>query len=506
MAVLNGKTVGKAIGNTAQGRQITPIRPNIVESGVNEVETGLRAYHFVGIGGCGMSGLAEVLAQHGYCVTGSDMEHSDVIDRLRLGGIDVRVGHDAEALPRRCDFVVVSAAVKPTNPEWARAQANGVPVCKYAELLGQLSRQMSTIAVAGTHGKSTSSAWLAYVLRAAELAPSFVVGGDVAQLGGGSGAGTGEHLVVEACEYDRSFLNLRPEVAAILNIEADHLDYYRDLDDIVEAFGQFARCVRSGGLIVANQSDKNVGRALRPLNTTADTPDVQVETFGLGPSADWQPKALSYQRGMGRFELVYRGRSLGAVALSLAGEHNVLNALAVAALAHQAGAADEALCAALGGFTGVARRMSCKGTVNGVTVIDDYAHHPTEIQATLRAIAAYHQPRRLWCVFQPHQHSRTRFLLSDFALSFGTADVVLLPDIYFVRDSEQERRQISAAELAERINANGGRARYLGDFDAIAEHLCEQVVAGDVIVTMGAGDVWKLGDEVIRRLSRDCRI
>ena len=454
------------------------------------------AYHFVGIGGCGMSGLAQVLARKGQIVSGSDMQASAVTDKLRELGVQVHIGHRVENLPEKIHCLVVSAAVRDDNPELAWAWKNNIRVFKYAEMMGEISRDMHTLAISGTHGKSTSSGWLAYMIKQAGQDPSFVIGAEVAQLGGPSGAGSTEHLVVEACEYDRSFLNLHPTAAAILNIERDHLDYYSGIDEIVQAFGQFAQMVSDDGLIVANGSDDNVVEALAGIQTPCDFFNVE------GP-AQWQAKNVAYERGRGRFDLVYQGRTLGRVRLELAGRHNVANALAVAALARYVGLSDQQICAGLEGFTGVARRITLKGRVNGIVILDDYAHHPTEIKTTLEAIRMRYEPRKLWCVFQPHQHSRTRFLLQEFAGSFGAADIILLPDIYFVRDSEALRREVNAAMLAERIVVEGGEARYLGDFDNIAEKLCQNAQAKDVIVTMGAGDVWKLADELVYRLGRD---
>lgn len=346
------------------------------------------------------------------------------------------------------------------------------------------------------------------------------------QLGGGSGAGKGKHIVVEACEYDRSFLNLRPRVGAILNIERDHLDYYQDINDILSAFGEFAGLISEDGLLVANGDDDNVVRALslagrqdaggttgwrdasgtagrQVAGGTASGP-TRCEYFSLEDKGDWQVRNLRFEAGQGCFDLIYRGIRLESVKLTLAGVHNVANALAVAAMARSVGVSIEQICVGLEGFTGADRRMSYKGNVQGVVVLDDYAHHPTEIQTTLEAIAAKYcrseRPGRLWCVFQPHQHSRTRFFLSEFASSFRWADIVLLPDIYFVRESEQLRREVNAGQLADRINENGGEARYVGELDNIVETLVREVQVGDVVVTMGAGDVWKVADELICRL------
>ena len=460
-------------------------------------EVGSLSYHFVGIGGSGMSGLAEMLHSRGYRVSGSDCVESEVTEKLRRRGVAVNIGHDASYLDDKMNCLVVSAAVKADNPELIWAQERGVMVRKYAEMLGEFSRQIDTIAIAGTHGKSTTTAWLAYTLYLAGRDPSFVIGAEVEQLGGPSGAGLGKQLVVESCEYDRSFLNLHPWAAAILNIEIDHLDYYQDLAEIIEVFSEFAGLVNHNGLIVANGSDINVLKALAGH-------EGRCEYFSTDGATQWQVGDLEYQQGHGIFDLIYEGQCLGRVKLSMAGEHNVANALAVAALAHQVGLSDAEIRAGLEGFAGARRRMSYRGEAGGVLILDDYAHHPTEIKVTLAAIRAKYEPQRLWCVFQPHQHSRTRFLLQEFAGSFGNADIILLPEIFFVRDSEKLKREINAEQLAEKIREQGGQAHYLGDFGKIADFLTENVKPQDVVVTMGAGDVWKLTDELMDRFRRDC--
>jgi len=481
-----------AIGLSNMAPSVAPTSATLLPT---ERKTRL-AYHFVGIGGCGMSGLAQMLHRRGYRITGSDARASVVTDNLARLGIAVRIGPGSGLLPGGLDAVVASAAVPQDDPDLTLARQQGLRVLKYAQMLGEISTGYETLAVAGTHGKSTTSGWLAYGLHHAGREPNFVVGAEVIQLGAGSGAGRGEHLVVEACEYDRSFLNLQPRAAAILNVEPDHLDYYRDLPEIVDAFGAFAARVDHQGLVVVPAADPNAVQA-------AACATARTESFSLTGPADWQPGRLSFENGHGCFDVLCRGQSLGRVKLSLPGRHNVANALAVAALARHVGLDDPALCAALESFAGVGRRLMFKAVLRGITLLDDYAHHPTEIQVTLEAVRQKYRPRCLWCVFQPHQHSRTRALLQEFAGSFRHADVVLLSDIYFVRDTEASRREITAAMLAERIAAQGGRASYLGDFARIADLLAAQAQDGDVIITMGAGDVGKLADELVARLGRD---
>ncbi len=453
-------------------------------------------YHFIGIGGCGMSGLAMVFHQHGHIVSGSDMMSSEVVELLGRKNIPVSIGHSPEAVPADCDYVIITAAIPETNVELMHARELGKPVLKYAEALGQLSGTLNTVAIAGTHGKSTTSGWAAYAFKNAGLDPSFVIGADVLQLGSGSGAGNGEHLVVESCEYDRSFLKLRPKMAAILNIEADHLDYYKDEAEIVEAFSEFARLLGKDGYLIANAEDKNVMQV-------ADELECVCEFFSVSGKAHWQALNLEYENGYAVFDLTYKGEKLGRPKLGLPGEFNVANSLSVAALCYRAGMIPEAICQSLENFVGVGRRMSYKGMARGITVMDDYAHHPTEIRVTLSAIRAAYKPDRLWCIFQPHQHSRTRFLLDEFAVSFGRADFVLLPDIYFVRDSQHLKREVSAEQLAEKINASGGSAEYLADFETIIDRLNADARPGDLIVTMGAGNIWEVADELICRFGQD---
>jgi len=453
-----------------------------------------RRMHFVGVGGCGMSGVAEFALTEGAAVSGSDVKASAATDRLARLGAEVRIGHEAANLPRGTDLVVHTAAVKDENPEMVEARRRGLPVLKYAEFLGRLMDLRDGIAVAGTHGKSTTTAMLAFVLAEAGLDPSFVIGADVPQLGGGSRVGSGPHLVVEACEYDRSFLHLSPRAATVLNIEEDHLDYYRDLADIRSAFAALAGRVHEDGLLVINGTD----RGRREVVAGARC---RVQTFGVGGEWDWHAENLEGDRGRFAFDVYRRGTFYGSMRLAVPGRHHVFNALAVVALADWAGAETDAIADALARFEGAGRRMEVLGRSAGVTVVDDYAHHPTEIQATLKAAAERFAPARLWVVFQPHQHSRTRFLLKDFARALTTADKTIVPDIYFVRDSEQERQAVRSQDLVDEIQGLGADALYLADFDSIRRYLVESLGPGDVLMTMGAGDVWHLARPLLEDLA-----
>jgi UDP-N-acetylmuramate--alanine ligase len=450
--------------------------------------------HLIGIGGCGMRGLAGVLIQCGARVTGSDRAKSHEISDLISRGAAIEIGQAARNIPDPCDIVVHSAAVKEDNPELVEAHRRGLRIRRYAEMLGDVMALRTGIAIAGTHGKSTTTAMVAYILDRARLDPTYVVGAGVRQLGGSCGVGGGPHFVVEACEFERSFLNYRPHLAAILNIEEDHLDFYKDLGAIIEAFRAFARNVPHDGRLLANSADRAVAAAIAGAHCT-------VETFGFDRESTWSAANVSATRGCYRFTVLRTGREFARIDLeNLPGRHQIGNALVATALATHAGVVPDTIVRSLGEFSGAERRLTHCGRVRGVDIYDDYGHHPTEIQVTLRAVRERHPGRRLWVIFQPHQHSRTRFLMSDFARSFGAADHVIVPDIYFVRDSGNMRDEVSSSDLVERVRANGGDAIYLPDFESIIAHVRENVRDNDLIVTMGAGDIWKVSDELVRRL------
>ena len=454
-----------------------------------------KTYHFIGAGGIGTSGLAKLLMRRGACVSGSDICESTITDELRRLGAEIKIGHGPENLPQAVDAVVISAAVTAGNPELARAGELGCPIFKYAEMLGRLFDAFTGIAVCGTHGKSTTSAWITHLLTEAGLKPNFIIGADIPQLGGSSGVDNGRLFVAEACEYDRSFLNLHPSIGVILNIEQDHLDYYRDEDEIVDAFSDFSAGVKPGGVIIANGSDKNVSRVLRRLKA-----DQRVVTVGLEPHCDYTAGNLELVEGLYGFDLIRGGGVLGRVRIGLPGLHNVYNSLVVAAAAIEAGVPESVVIERLGRFSGIDRRLMFKAAVGGITILDDYAHHPTEIRASLQAVRQRYAPKRLWCVFQPHQYSRTRFLLDDFAESFKLADITIVPEIYFVRDTAESKSKVSAETLAECIRQRQCEALFINDFAGILNHLIQHVQDGDLVITMGAGTIWKVADEYIQWL------
>jgi UDP-N-acetylmuramate--alanine ligase len=454
--------------------------------------TGKRV-HFIGVGGAGMSGLARMLVDAGAIVTGSEPRPGPQTFELIRRGAKITRDQIGELLDSQIDLVVRTAAVADNNREMIAAQKLGLKTVKYAQMLGMVMSERFGVAVAGTHGKSTTSAMIAFALQQCGADPSFVIGGTVPQLGGSSHSGQGSIFVAEACEFDRSFHNLRPKVALITNIEPDHLDYYKDIDEIVGSFRDFARRVPDGGVIIASGQDRHVIRALSGLETP-------VESVGLGREFIWSARVLGVDNGCYRGEVACRNRAVGTLRLAIAGEHNLMNATMATAACAACGIDPADAIETLARFDGVDRRMTVMGRYHGATVVDDYGHHPTEIRTTLKALRERFEPGRLICVFQPHQHSRTRSLLDDFAASFVLADETIVPDIYFVRDSEAERQRVTAADLVDRVKANGQKAMHLPSFGQIVEYLKQNTREDDLIVTMGAGNIWEIG----RDLTSDC--
>lgn len=437
--------------------------------------------HFVGIGGCGMSGLARMARQRGAICTGSDQTLTPTVAALREEGIAVADHQATGTLPDECDWLIISAAIKPDHPERIEAERRGLRLFKYAELLGQLMIGRTGVAIAGTHGKSTTTSILAHILIQTGLDPSFILGANCEQIGGGSRTGDNDTLLAEACEYDRSFHNFHPTHGVILNVEVDHLDLYSGIEEIVESFAGFAqRIPADGSLLIQHESPHRLAIAAGL--------DCAVETIGFAPQADWVVRMRNAECEVRKGDQV-----LAKWKSPLPGEHMAYNAAVAAVTAHRLGAHWDAIANAIADFQGLDRRMQVIGKAESeIIVVDDYGHHPTEIDTTLRALRRHYDPSRLICVFQPHQHSRTRFLMEQFATSFSDADIVIVPHIYFVRDSEQERQAVTAGDLVDRLRDQGVVASHLYPFEAIIEHLRVIAQPGDLIVTMGAGDVWKI--------------
>lgn len=465
-----------------------------------------RKLHFSGIGGSGMSGLARMAKKRGAVVTGSDKGGGPAVEALRAEGFAVSTEQDEKSLPWGTEVLVISAAIKNDHPEVVEARRRNLEVVKYAQMLGALMRGRTGIAVAGTHGKSTTTSILAHILISAGLDPSFIVGANCPQIGGGartSAKTEGEVLVAEACEFDRSFHNFHPTHAVILNVEADHLDIYSGIEEIVESFAFFARKLpqdATGSLLIHHESPHR-------FKITAGL-DCKVETLGFSPQADWQV-SVDRDGGVAQVQLRCQGEKVCAWASPMPGDHFAYNAACAAVLANRAGAPWDAIAKAIASFAGLDRRMqrlgkmkidrtAIGGGAGEATVIDDYGHHPTEIDTTLRALRQFYKPKRLVCVFQPHQHSRTRFFMEEFATAFSDADVVMVPEIFFSRDSEQERRAVTAGDLVARLRKRHVTAWNVSPLGAIVEQLRETARDGDLIVTMGAGDVWTVSHELVK--------
>jgi UDP-N-acetylmuramate--alanine ligase len=445
--------------------------------------------HLVGIGGIGLSAIARVLHGWGYTVSGSDREATALTRTLAEEGITVYAGHRAEQVAG-ADLVVVSSAVPDDNPEIVEAERRGVPVVKREQFLGELTADKTTIAVAGTHGKTTTSAMIAWILVEAGLDPTFVVGGVLQNLGTNARAGQGPHFVIEADEYDRTFLGLQPDVAVVTILEHDHPDSYPTFDQMRSAFASFARRLVPGGLLIVCGEDEEALHLADQVGA-----ERRAETYGLDQAWDWGAQGVQLGNSAA-FEVWHRSKRLGTCALQVPGRHNVLNALAALAASAAVGVDFGPAAAALTRYRGTERRFQVKGQAGGVTVVDDYAHHPTEIRVTLAAARLKYPGRRLWAVFQPHTYSRTVALLEDFALAFDQADEVIVTGIYAAR--EHNVAGISGADLVARMQH--GSASYVEGLAEAADRLADQVQPGDIVVTLGAGDVHLVGRWLLEKL------
>ncbi|MGI6118034.1 MAG: UDP-N-acetylmuramate--L-alanine ligase [Bilifractor sp.] len=446
--------------------------------------------HFIGIGGISMSGLAEVLLEEGFRITGSDSRRSGLTDRLLSHGADIFFPQSSENISGDIDCVIYTAAIHPDNPEFAEAKKKGIPMLTRAELLGQMMEEYETsIGISGTHGKTTTTSMLSHILMETDLDPTISVGGILPSIGGNIRVGGSRLFLTEACEYTNSFLELHPTIGIILNIDADHLDFFRDLEDIRHSFHIFASQVRKEGTLVINAGIPNFEEITRGIGA-------KVLTFSASGPADFTASDIRYDnRGCASFTCRFRGGEIGTFHLNVPGEHNVQNALAAIAAARALQISPEAIGRGFESFHGTDRRFQFKGKMNGADVIDDYAHHPTEIRATLRTADNYPH-KTLWCVFQPHTYTRTKALLPEFADVLSTADRVVLADIYAAR--ETDNLGISSATLQEEIRKRGTECWYFPTFEEIEDFLRKNCSEGDLILTVGAGDIVKVGDDLVR--------
>jgi UDP-N-acetylmuramate--alanine ligase len=441
--------------------------------------------HCVGIGGSGLSGLAQILKKNGYKVSGSDKINSAAIGRLKKGNIKVFVGHKTSNLPAKTDLVIYSSAIPQNNPELKEAARRKITSITYSEAVGLLSESFKTVSVCGTHGKTTTTALTAAALIAAKKDPTVIVGSLVKELGGQNyRVGKSDLLVVESCEHFRNFLTYNPKIIIITNIEADHLDYYQDLSDYKSAFRTFIDKLPKNGLLIANGDDPNVRDIVKNFRKS------KIVLYGKNNKNDYRVAGNEIFSGKNK---------IAAVDLKIPGEHNLMNAAAVIALACQLKLDLKKVLKALSSFRGSARRFELKGIVGKTHIIDDYAHHPTEISVTLKALREkYGKKSKIMCIFQPHQYSRTRLLLKDFAEAFGDADEIIIPNILRVRDKKTDIESISPEKLVKEISRNHSNVRYLKNFNATEAYAKKHLKDFDVIITMGAGDVWKIAEAMVR--------
>jgi len=446
--------------------------------------------HFVGIGGIGMSGIAEVLLNLGYTISGSDLESSDITSRLESLGAGIFHGHRALNL-MDVDVVVKSTAVGEDNPEVMEAHSRNIPVIPRAEMLAELLKMKYSIAVSGSHGKTTTTSIISTVLAHGGLDPTMVIGGRLDSIGSNARLGEGEIIVAEADESDGSFLHLNPYIAVITNIDREHLDYYPGIGEIKDAFLQFANAVPFYGAVILCGDCDNARDILSRIKR-------KVVTYGVYSDADFRPADISFNGLTSRFSLYHRGTLLGEIEMQVPGLFNVYNSMAAVAVGIELGMEFSTIREGIRAYKGVHRRLEIKGQAGGVTVVDDYGHHPTEIKAVLAAAKNVWEGR-LIVVFQPHRYTRTKSLFDEFLGSFDDAGVLILTDIYAA--SEKEIKGVHSMTLSKGIKDHGhGDVMYLSGFKEIADHLCSIAKPGDVVITLGAGDVWKIGEELMGRL------
>lgn len=459
-----------------------------------KVFSSIKKLHFVGIGGIGMSGIAEILLDQKFVVTGSDRAESDNTERLAALGAKIVLGHDAKNLDADVDVLVYSSAVPPDNPELLEAQRRSIPVIRRAEMLAEVMRLKYGIGVSGTHGKTTTTSMISLVLMEGGVDPTVIVGGRLHGLAGSNARmGKGDFIVVEADEFDRSFLSITPTVAVLTSLETDHLDCYRDLDDIKGAFIQFAGKVPFYGFVVLCLDEPALQDIMPRIKK-------KIITYGLNAQADVQAVNIHHEENRSRFLVVREGTQLGEIVLQIPGRHNVQNALAAITVGLELGVPFAKVKSGIEQFTGVFRRWEVKAELLGVTIIDDYAHHPTEIRATLAAAKAGWR-RRVVCVFQPHLYSRTRDFYEEFGRSFFDADVLVVTDVYPAR--EEPIQGINGELIANAAKRFGHKqVHHVPDKSRVPQYLADIMESGDMIITMGAGDIWRFGEQFIALLRK----
>lgn len=445
--------------------------------------------HFIGIGGINMSALAEICINKGYDVSGSDMNDSYLLDKLRNHGAKIFIGQKKENISDDINMVVYTAAIHPDNEEFIAAKEKNILVMNRAAFLGQIMREYkNSIAVSGTHGKTSTTSMLSTLFDYADLDPTILVGGNLSSIGGNVKIGNSNHFITEACEYVDSFLNFNPKISLVLNIEEDHLDYFSGIDEIKASFNKFGKLLPNDGFFIINGDDENTKDILHDVKAS-------IIKYGRDLDNDAIIKNIAFtDEGCGVFDIKYNGEDLGTFELSVPGLHNIYNATAAIITGIVSGIDVEICKENIKKYKGVGRRFETKGYYNNTLVIDDYAHHPTELKATLAA-AKKLKKSKLWCVFQPHTYTRTKTLLNDFAEAFYAADKVIITDIYAAR--EDDPGDIHSKNLVEKLYENNVDAVYIKEFEDIAEYLRDHVSDNDLIITCGAGPIFKVGEMLV---------
>lgn len=451
--------------------------------------------HFIGIGGIGLSAIAKLMLAQGKTVSGSDANKSEITDELAKFGARIFIGQKAENLANDTELVIYTLAIPKNNPERVKAEKMKIPMLTYPEALGLLFNGKFGIAICGTHGKSTTTSMISLVLAEGGLDPSVVVGSKVPAYGGNLRIGKSEYMVIEACEYERAFLEYFPRIIILNNIELDHTDYYKDINDYRSAFEEFIRHLPKGGVLIMNGDDKESQK----YNSK-----IKIFNFGLNESNDLRGYDIEMGAGRTKFKVKYCNKELGEFTLKVPGKFNVYNALATIAAGLQLGIGVEKIKKTLAGFSGIWRRFEIKGNYKGATIISDYAHHPTAARSTIEAAREFYPGRRIVAVFQPHQHNRTKMLYEDFLKSFDAADVLILVEIFDVAGREEKKDQnVSSKKMAEDIKKFNSKLAsnifYVGSISEAQKMIEEKIKANDILLIMGAGDIYKIGDGLVKR-------
>jgi UDP-N-acetylmuramate--alanine ligase len=450
------------------------------------------AIHFIGIGGIGMSGIALVLLKMGYKVSGSDLAPNNLTEKLTARGAGIRFGHNHDNIPSETEVVVYSSSINDSNPEILEARKRNLLIVKRAQALAELLNGKKGIAVTGTHGKTTTSSLISVMLENCGLDPTAMIGGEVDIFGGNSKYGKGEYVVAEADESDGSFLYLKPLHSVITNLEMEHIDYYKTLEDAIDSYAAFANNTKKGGWLFYNAGDENIRRALKKFNGKR-------ESFGYTKDADIYPHEIMMNEFYTSYVCVYKNEVVGRVSLRIPGKHNILNSLAAILSGFKLGLSFESICGSIQDFTGTKRRFHLRADVDGVMLIDDYAHHPTEIRAVLDACRNW-KNRRVIVVFQPHRYTRTKFLAEEFGRCFKGADKLILTDIYAA--SEEPIEGVSVKNIYDRVKLHGLNDVTMMNKESVTRHIMDMKKRGDMIVVLGAGDIKEVSDELSERLNK----